>query len=91
MHFFVLYLIKYTIFASNRQNNALMGFYDIIKDRRVLLNITQQDLADISGVSLRTIKAIEKGNGNPSIDTLRKIADALGLELIMKVREIPKL
>ncbi|SHG09893.1 DNA-binding transcriptional regulator, XRE-family HTH domain [Bacteroides luti] len=68
-----------------------MDFYDIIKDRRVLLNITQQDLADISGVSLRTIKAIEKGNGNPSIDTLRKIADALGLELIMKVREIPKL
>nr|WP_320037796.1 helix-turn-helix domain-containing protein [uncultured Bacteroides sp.] len=68
-----------------------MDFYDIIKDRRVLLNITQQDLSDISGVSLRTIKAIEKGNGNPSIDTLRKIADALGLELIMKVREIPKL
>ncbi|WP_321425987.1 helix-turn-helix domain-containing protein [uncultured Bacteroides sp.] len=68
-----------------------MDFYDIIKDRRVLLNITQQDLADISGVSLRTIKAIEKGNGNPSIDTLGKIADALGLELIMKVREIPKL
>ncbi|WP_321436372.1 helix-turn-helix domain-containing protein [uncultured Bacteroides sp.] len=68
-----------------------MDFYDIIKDRRVLLNITQQDLADISGVSLRTIKAIEKGNGNPSIDTLRKIADALGLELIMRVREIPKL
>ena len=91
MHFFVLYLIKYTIFASNRQNNALMDFYDIIKGRRVLLNITQQDLSDISGVSLRTIKAIEKGNGNPSIDTLRKIADALGLELIMKVREIPKL
>jgi len=91
LHFFVLYLIKYTQFASNRQNNALMDFYDIIKDRRVLLNITQQDLSDISGVSLRTIKAIEKGNGNPSIDTLRKIADALGLELIMKVREIPKL
>ncbi len=68
-----------------------MDFYDIIKDRRALLNITQLDLADISGVSLRTIKAIEKGNGNPSIDTLRKIADALGLELIMKVREIPKL
>lgn len=91
MHFFVLYLIKCAIFASNGQNNALMDFYDIIKDRRVLLNITQQDLADISGVSLRTIKSIEKCNGNPSIDTLRKIADALGLELIMKVREIPKL
>ena len=39
-----------------------MDFYDIIKDRRVLLNITQQDLADISGVSLRTIKDIEKAN-----------------------------
>jgi transcriptional regulator with XRE-family HTH domain len=91
LHFFVLYLIRDTVFASNRQNNALMDFYDIIKDRRVLLNIIQKDLADISSVSLWTNKAIEKANGNPSIDTLRKIADALGLELIMKVREIPKL
>ena len=91
MHFFGIITVIIRIFASNGQNNALMDFYDIIKDRRVLLNITQQDLADISGVSLRTIKAIEKGNGNPSIDTLRKITDALGLELIMKVREIPKL
>ena len=91
MHFFVLYLIKYTIFASNGQNNVLMDFYYIIKDRRDLLHITQQDLSGISGVSLRTNKAIKEGNGNPSIDTLRKINDALGLELIMKVREIPKL
>jgi len=47
-----------------------MSLYDRIKERRQLLGITQQDLADISGVGLRTIKQIEIGKGNPSIKTL---------------------
>lgn len=67
-----------------------MEFYSIIRERRILLDITQQDLADISGVSLRAIKSIENGKGNPSIDTLRKLTDALGVEIIMRVREMPK-
>jgi Predicted transcriptional regulators len=60
--------------------------YKKIKDRRTLLGITQQDLSDISGVALRTIKQIETGNGNPSISTLTKIAGVLGLsiELVIK-------
>lgn len=67
-----------------------MDFYSIIKERRVLLGLTQQDLADYSGLSLRIIKSIETGKGNPSVDTLTKIADVLGLELVMKVREVRK-
>lgn len=72
------------------QNNAPMEFYSIIRERRMLLDITQQDLADISSVSLRAIKSIENGKGNPSVDTLRKLANALGIEIIMRVREMPK-
>lgn len=67
-----------------------MEFYSIIRERRMLLDITQQDLADISSVSLRAIKSIENGKGNPSVDTLRKLANALGIEIIMRVREMPK-
>ena len=67
-----------------------MGFNLIIKDRRTLLGLTQQDLADYSGLSPRIIKSIEAGKGNPSIGTLTKIADVLGLELIMKVRGVSK-
>lgn len=63
-----------------------MEFNLIIKDRRTLLGLTQQDLADYSGLSPRIIKSIEVGKGNPSVGTLTKIADVLGLEFIMKVR-----
>ncbi len=67
-----------------------MEFYSIIKERRQLLGLTQQDLADYSGLSLRIIKSIETGKGNPSVATLTKIAGVLGLELIMKVKEMIK-
>ena len=62
--------------------------YNIIKERRAVLGLTQQDSADFSGLSVRIIKSIETGKGNPSIVTLNKIADILGLEIIMKVKEI---
>jgi len=60
--------------------------YEKIKERRSLLGITQQDLADISGVGLRTIKEIETHRGNPSLSTLLKILDVLGLELSLKIK-----
>ncbi len=61
--------------------------YSIIKERRALLGLTQDDLADYAGVSVRFIKSVESGNGNPSMNTLHKIAEVLGLEIIIKVKE----
>jgi transcriptional regulator with XRE-family HTH domain len=52
-----------------------------IRSRRILLGITQGDLSEISGVSVRTIKAIEKGTGNPTIDVLSRLLEAVGLKL----------
>lgn len=65
-----------------------MDFYSIIRERRALLGLTQQDLADYTGLSLRIIKSIEVGKGNPSMGTLTKIAEVLGLEITMKVKEM---
>ena len=67
---------------------APMNLYNIIKERRSILGLTQQDLADYTGLSVRIIKSIESGKGNPSMSTLSKIADILGLEIIMKVKEL---
>lgn len=53
----------------------------IIKDRRVYLGITQKDLAEIVDISLRSLVDIENGNGNPTIDQLNKILNALGLTI----------
>jgi len=63
-----------------------LHIYEKIKERRSLLGITQQDLADISGVGLRTIKEIETHKGNPSLSTLLKILDVLGMELCLKIK-----
>ena len=67
-----------------------MEFYSIIRERRALLGLTQQDLADYTGLSLRIIKSIEAGKGNPSVSTLTKIAEILGLELVLKVKDMNK-
>lgn len=59
-----------------------------MKERREALNVTQEHLAELSGVGLRTLKSIETGKGNPTIDTLAKLADVLGLELKLEVRKV---
>lgn len=57
-----------------------------IKERRALLGISQQDLSDYSGVGISTIKDLERDIGNPSVETLRKILDVVGLEMVLQVK-----
>ncbi len=57
-----------------------------IKKRRTLLRITQEDLAQIAGISLRTLKAIESGKGNPTLRKLLKILEAIGMTLKAEIR-----
>jgi transcriptional regulator with XRE-family HTH domain len=67
-----------------------MHFTEIIKTfkyRREMLNVTQETLAELSGVGLRTIKQFERGKGNPTLQTLHKLADVLGMEISFKVRK----
>lgn len=52
-----------------------------IRDRRQLLRITQGDLAEIAGVSLRSLIDVEQGKGNPGVHQLVKILDVLGLKI----------
>jgi transcriptional regulator with XRE-family HTH domain len=58
----------------------------MIKERRESLKVTQETLAELSGVGLRTVKQFESGKGNPTIITLQKLGDALGLEITMKIK-----
>lgn len=59
-----------------------------IQKRRKILQITQEDLSEISGVSLRTIKAIESGDANPTLEILSKVLKPLGLSVSTKAVEI---
>ena len=64
-----------------------MGLAQVIKSRRKTLDISQQDLAEMAGIGLATIKNIERGKGNPSIGTVSKIMEVLGMEIEYKVRQ----
>lgn len=66
-----------------------MHFEDLIstiKERRENLKVNQENLAKLSGVGLRTLKQFESGKGNPTLQTIQKIADVLGLEVCLKVK-----
>jgi len=58
----------------------------ILKHRRESLQVSQEVLAELSGVGLRTLKQIESGKGNPTLSTLQKLADVLGLEMCLQLK-----
>lgn len=60
---------------------------DTIKERRAKLKISQADLAEMARVSLATVKDIERGKGNPSLQTTEKLLDMLGLEIVYRIRK----
>lgn len=65
----------------------LMDVIKVLKERRKMLGITQNDLSQMSDISIATIKDIERGSGNPSLGTLVKICDILGMELKCTIKD----
>ncbi|QQS50533.1 MAG: helix-turn-helix domain-containing protein [Bacteroidota bacterium] len=59
-----------------------------IKERREVLKVNQENLAKLSGVGLRTLKQFESGKGNPTLQTVTKLADTLGLELELTIKQL---
>ena len=54
-------------------------FSEKVKDARLQLGLSQQQLGEATGVSLRTILSYEKGEKMPRQGTLLKLAKALGV------------
>ena len=52
-----------------------------------MLGISQLDLAEMAGISLATVKDIERGAGNPSMKTVTTILEVLGLEMEFRIRK----
>jgi transcriptional regulator with XRE-family HTH domain len=67
--------------------NQLIEIGETIRKRRQLLGLLQPQLADISGINRRTIQLVEAGKANPTIETLVKIADPLGLSFRLVLKE----
>lgn len=57
-----------------------------IKQRRKMLNITQEQLAVIAEVGINTLTKIERDEGNPTLKVLLKVLDTLGLEIKITIK-----
>jgi transcriptional regulator with XRE-family HTH domain len=58
----------------------------LIKERRRELGISQIDLAELSDVSVRQLSDIETQKASPTVETLSKICETLGLSIELKVK-----
>jgi transcriptional regulator with XRE-family HTH domain len=58
----------------------------VIRERRTQLGTTQQQIADLAGISVNTLYQLERGQSNPTVEVLVKIAEVLGMELKLEVR-----
>ena len=67
-------------------NNQKIG--KLIQERRDYLNLTQKDVAEMAGITFKSISEIELGIRNPSINTLNRILDVLGLELSVQIKSM---
>ena len=65
----------------------LENLIQTIKERREMMRVTQETLAELSGVGLRTLKQFESGKGNPTLLTIQKLADVLGLEVCLQIKK----
>jgi transcriptional regulator with XRE-family HTH domain len=66
---------------------SVQGIGKAIRDRRKILKITQPSLAELAGISVNSLYKIERGEGNPTVELLEKIAVVLGMELTLEVRK----
>ena len=57
-----------------------------VRARRGDLRLSQQDLADMAGVSERFVRFVEQGKPSLRLDTLLALLDTLGLELQLATR-----
>jgi len=58
---------------------------DKVRERRKFLNLRQEDLADISEISERTLRDIEKGSANPELKSLMRLCEVLGMTVSIDV------
>ena len=52
------------------------------------MGVNQQTLADLAGVAVNTLVAIERGEGNPQLSTLLTILDTLGLQIDINIKQL---
>lgn len=56
----------------------------VIQSVRKENGLTQEQLADLTGISERTFRSMESGQGNPSFSAVVSTASVLGIKLMVE-------
>jgi len=72
---------------SSKTQITLQTFGQMIKTARLERNMSQQDLAERTGVTRQTIILIEKGNPKVAIGTVFEVAGIVGIPLLSESRQ----
>lgn len=59
-----------------------------IQKRRQELKVTQLHLAALAGISKNTLYKLERGQSNPTLDIIFKLADVLGMEIKFEAKKV---
>ena len=59
----------------------------LLKKERENRNLSKAKVSETSGLSRRMIGFVEEGKRNPTLDTLSRLTEALGIELAVLIRD----
>ena len=62
-------------------NDVRARFGAALREWRLRQEFTQEQLAERAGLSYKFIGEIERGQANPTLDTIESLADALGMAI----------
>lgn len=57
------------------------GLVQALLEARRASGMTQRELSELTGIAQGDISKLEKGNANPSLRTLQRLADGMGMRL----------
>lgn len=65
------------------------NYHRVVREARRSAYLTQRELADRVGTSQSAIASLERGDANPTVETLVRCAEAAGFSLRLVVEPLP--
>lgn len=75
----------FDVLVEMEQNRMKANIASQYIEARRLLGMTQEEVARVSGIKRPNITRFEKGNYNPTIDLLVKVAESMGKRLEIRL------
>ncbi|WP_386696659.1 helix-turn-helix domain-containing protein [Lonepinella sp. MS14436] len=68
-------------YARTQEQKQLLA---TLRNHRTQLHLTQQDIADKTGIKAQNISRLERGLSRPSLETITRYAQALGGSIVFQ-------